>query len=56
MTARMALAVFEMAGTESRKSARGAFNEKTFTAAALHLMDALTSDPPTLPRASSTGT
>jgi len=56
MTARLALAVFEMAGTEARSSGHESFDEKAFTTAASYVMDALSSDPPTLPRATSVDT
>jgi AcrR family transcriptional regulator len=51
MTARIAMAVFELAGAHARTGEATAFGSETLAAAALKVMDALQADPPTIPRA-----
>lgn len=50
MTARMAMAVFELAGLEARTAEDAVFGGGTFAAAAERVMSALAQEPPTLPR------
>lgn len=50
MTARIALATFELAGAQSRSQDGVVFGDETFTAAALAVMESLRAEPPTIPR------
>jgi AcrR family transcriptional regulator len=50
MTARIALAVFELAGVQSRATDDVAFGDETFTAAAIEVMESLRVEPPAIPR------
>lgn len=49
MTARLAMAVFELAGAQARTVDVASFGDETFAAAAVKVMETMRAEPPTIP-------